>query len=73
MPMFHIFYFYFSVKVVLGEYDTRNRSIDCVSYGNGQRKCVNNVVMNPEQLIMHPQGHDIAMIRLKGIAPYSGN
>ncbi|KAI8420001.1 hypothetical protein MSG28_008601 [Choristoneura fumiferana] len=59
------------VKVVLAEYDTRNKTMDCVSYSNGAKICVNNVVMNPEQIYMHPKGHDIAMLRLKGIAPYS--
>ncbi|XP_073953478.1 serine protease SP24D-like [Choristoneura fumiferana] len=59
------------IKVVLAEYDTRTPSMDCISYSNGERKCVNNVVMNPEQIFRHPQGHDIAILRLRGIAPYS--
>lgn len=74
----NIFISFCRVKVFLAEYDRRTFPKDCKHVlGHGQ-KCVENVVMYAEDAIPHPQYdnnrlyNDIALLRLQGMAPYTG-
>ncbi|XP_034830835.1 melanization protease 1-like isoform X1 [Maniola hyperantus] len=65
------------VNVTLAEYDKRTFPKDC-KYEIGQKpKCIDNVLMFGEEVILHPQydddqlHNDIALIRLQGYAPYT--
>jgi hypothetical protein len=63
-----------SVKVYLAEYNTRTFPYDC----DGS-DCVENVLMHPDKIIVHPEYHkdktnrnDIALLRLSQSAPNNG-
>ncbi|XP_075973756.1 uncharacterized protein LOC142975017 isoform X1 [Anticarsia gemmatalis] len=65
------------IEVNLAEYDKRTFPKDCkLVLGQGQ-KCIENVVMKADDVTLHPQyqdaqlKNDIALIRLRGIAPYT--
>ncbi|XP_047995220.1 serine protease easter-like [Leguminivora glycinivorella] len=65
------------VEVYLAEYDKRTFPRDCmISPGEG-RRCIENIAMRAEDVVLHPQyddtrlQNDIALIRLKGTAPYT--
>ncbi|XP_026753466.2 vitamin K-dependent protein C-like [Galleria mellonella] len=65
------------VEVYLSEFDKRTFPKDCkIVFGKGQ-KCVENIVMHAEDVISHPNYdenrlyNDIALIRLRGNAPYT--
>ncbi|KAI8423518.1 hypothetical protein MSG28_012622 [Choristoneura fumiferana] len=72
-------------NVRLGEYDTANSGPDCVEVEGGEPgtlDCtVDPVIIPIERVIPHPdynprnslKWNDIAMLRLKHIAPYTGN
>ncbi|XP_023941395.2 spaetzle-processing enzyme-like [Bicyclus anynana] len=65
------------VNVTLAEYDKTTFPRDC-KYEIGRKpKCIDNVLMFAEDVIIHPQYdddqlmNDIALIRLQGYAPYT--
>uniref|UniRef100_A0A2H1VL19 SFRICE_031727 n=1 Tax=Spodoptera frugiperda TaxID=7108 RepID=A0A2H1VL19_SPOFR len=65
------------VDIYLAEYDKRTFPRDCKNVlGEGQ-KCIENIVMKAEDVVLHPQyddtqlTNDIALIRLQGNAPYT--
>lgn len=66
------------MDIYLAEYDKRTFPRDCKNVlGEGQ-KCIENIVMKAEDVVLHPQyddtqlTNDIALIRLQGNAPYTG-
>ncbi|XP_039754063.1 CLIP domain-containing serine protease 14D-like [Pararge aegeria] len=65
------------INVTLAEYDKRTFPRDC-KYDLGRKpKCIDNVLMFAEEVILHPQyddeqlHNDIALVRLQGYAPYT--
>ncbi|XP_063533793.1 phenoloxidase-activating enzyme-like [Cydia strobilella] len=65
------------VEIYLAEYDKRTFPRDCmISPGEG-RRCIENIAMRAEDVVLHPQyddarlQNDIALIRLRGTAPYT--
>ncbi|VVD00809.1 unnamed protein product, partial [Leptidea sinapis] len=65
------------VEITLAEYDKRTFPDDCVMVFGGRQSCVKNVRMQAEDVIHHPEYNDdrllndIALIRLRGWAPYT--
>ncbi|KAJ8730068.1 hypothetical protein PYW07_017106 [Mythimna separata] len=66
-----------NIDIYLAEYDKRTFPKDCKNVlGEGQ-KCVENIVMKAEDVVLHPQyddthlNNDIALIRIQGLAPYT--
>lgn len=66
----------------LGEYNTTNPGRDCVSVSAGGTDCTDPLVkIGIEKTIPHPdyqpyhflRKHDIGLIRLQSIAPFTGN
>lgn len=69
---------YSSVDIYLAEYDKRTFPKDCKNVlGQGQ-KCMENIIIKSEEVILHPQyedsqlQNDVALIRLRNPAPYTG-
>ncbi|CAB3224241.1 unnamed protein product [Arctia plantaginis] len=65
------------VDIYLAEYDKRTFPKDCKNIlGQGQ-KCLENVVIKSEEVVLHPQyedsqlQNDVALIRLRNPAPYT--
>lgn len=68
-----------STRVRLGEYDKTHEGPDCMPVEAGGEDCTEGVVSIPiEKTIPHPEyningkWHDIGLIRLNRLAPYTG-
>ncbi|KAJ8728187.1 hypothetical protein PYW08_016572 [Mythimna loreyi] len=66
-----------NIDIYMAEYDKRTFPKDCKNVlGQGQ-KCIENIVMKAEDVVLHPQyddthlNNDIALIRIQGFAPYT--
>lgn len=66
-----------SVEIYLAEYDKRTFPRDCKFVPGGGQKCIENIVMYAEEVILHPQyeneqlHNDISLVRLLENAPYT--
>lgn len=62
----------------MAEYDKRTFPTDCRLSPNGQKSCINNVVVKADSVTPHAAfnsktlNNDIALIRLREPAPYTG-
>ncbi|CAK1596227.1 unnamed protein product [Parnassius mnemosyne] len=66
-----------SVEITLAEYDKRTFPRDCKLNFGGEKTCIENVIIYAENIVPHPEYddkklyNDIALIRLRGKAPYT--
>lgn len=71
--------FVFSKLIRLGEYDTSQEGPDCNKVSSGGIDCTDGVTRIPiQKIIPHPDhisalyNHDIALVRMTQIAPFTG-